>query len=657
MTSCHETAKETGKAGEPRLLLMGNPNVGKSVIFHHLTGKYATVSNYPGTTVDITSARANFNGGMLVIDSPGVNSLIPRSEDERVARDLLLESANTTVLQVADAKNLERSLLITSQLAEAGVPMALTLNMADEAENKGIGVDGRRLAQSLGIPVVSTVAVKGKGIIELKESLSRARPAAIRVQYDRRMEAAISEVEPLLPDLPVARRSIALMLLCNDGDLARSLAGRMRPDAVERISAIAAELQSHYAEPLAYVTNQRRIQAAERIAAEVTSTGSGRGRSIVEAAGRWSVHPLAGIPILMLVLFLLYLVVGVVGAGKVVNFIETIVFGRYVIPAATSFFSWFHVPLLQELMVGKYGLVTVALTYSVAIILPVVGFFFLCFSILEDVGYLPRLAVMADSAMKRIGLSGKAVLPLILGLGCDTMATLTTRTLESKRDRTIATLLLALGIPCSAQIAVILALLAGTGAEAVGIFLFVIVSQLLLVGFLASRLMPGKRSDFVLEVPPLRVPQLSNIAVKTLSRMEWYFKEAVPLFMAGTLALFIMDKVGLLAIIERGGAPIVQHWLGLPPQATSAFIFGFLRRDYGAAGFLMLKNQGLLSVGQIVVALTTITLFIPCIANLFVIFKERGWRTATAMVAFIFPFAVFIGGVMNMVLRATGAMS
>ncbi|MDP6102907.1 MAG: nucleoside recognition domain-containing protein, partial [Dehalococcoidia bacterium] len=344
----------------------------------------------------------------------------------------------------------------------------------------------------------------------------------------------------------------------------------------------------------------------------------------------------------------------VLGAGIVVDFVESVLFERYVNPAAIWLFSFIPVPWIQDMFVGEYGLITVGLTYAVAIILPVVGFFFLCFSVLEDVGYLPRLSVMANSILKRIGLSGRAVLPLVMGLGCVTMATLTTRTLESKRDRTIATLLLALGIPCSAQIAVILAILGGVSASATAIFLFVVVSQLLLVGYLASKIFRGKSSDFIMEIPPIRRPQLSNVAVKTLTRMEWYFKEAVPLFLLGTLILFALDRVGFLTTLERVGTPIVQWWLGLPPEATGAFIFGFLRRDYGAAGFLMLKNDGLLDVVQILVSMVVITLFLPCIANLFVIIKEKGWKTALAMVAFIFPFAIAVGGILNFILKTTG---
>ncbi|MDP6495419.1 MAG: nucleoside recognition domain-containing protein, partial [Dehalococcoidia bacterium] len=455
----------------------------------------------------------------------------------------------------------------------------------------------------------------------MKNQLGAARHPALHVKYDDRIEGAISQVEHLLPPLPMGSRAVSIMLLCGDHALYDRLSKRAEFQNLNTIPPIASELQSHYARPLAYVIGRYRAKEIQKIVAEVTSGKGSTVQSMAEAFGRWSTHPLAGIPILLVVLYVLYQVVGVLGAGIVVDFVESVLFERYINPAAIWLFSLIPVSWIQDMFVGQYGLITVGLTYAVAIILPVVGFFILCFSILEDVGYLPRLSVMANSILKRIGLSGKAVLPLVMGLGCVTMATLITRTLESKRDRTIATLLLALGIPCSAQIAVILAILGGVSASATAIFLLVVMSQLLLVGYLASKVIRGKSSDFIMEMPPIRRPQISNVAVKTLSRMEWYFKEAVPLFLLGTLILFVLDKVGFLTTLERVGTPIVQGWLGLPAEATGAFIFGFLRRDYGAAGFLMLKNDGLLDVVQILVSMVVITLFLPCIANLFVITK------------------------------------
>jgi ferrous iron transport protein B len=297
-----------------------------------------------------------------------------------------------------------------------------------------------------------------------------------------------------------------------------------------------------------------------------------------------------------------------------------------------------------------------ALTYSIAIVLPIVGTFFIAFGILEDSGYLPRLAIMVNNIFRVMGLNGKAVLPLVLGLGCDTMATLTARIMETRKERIIVTLLLALGVPCSAQLGVILGMLGGLSGKAALIWTGVVVVVIFLVGILASKIVPGESSDFVLELPPIRIPQFSNIVVKTLARIEWYLREAVPLFILGTLVLFVSDKLGLLYILERFASPVVVGLLGLPVKATEAFLVGFLRRDYGAAGLFVLAKAGQLDAVQIVVSLVTITLFVPCVANFFIIIKERGLKTALGMVSFIFPFAFLVGGVLNLVLRSLGVV-
>jgi ferrous iron transport protein B len=309
------------------------------------------------------------------------------------------------------------------------------------------------------------------------------------------------------------------------------------------------------------------------------------------------------------------------------------------------------VPFIQELLIGDYGLITMALTYAIAIVLPIVGFFFIAFGILEDSGYLPRLAVMVNKVFKMMGLNGKAALPMVLGLGCDTMATLTTRILETKKERILVTLLLALGVPCSAQLGVILGMIAGLSGLATTIWLGSIAGVMLLVGYIASKIIPGEPSDFVLELPPIRVPQLMNIFVKTLARVQWYLKEAVPLFMLGTFILFVGHKIGALAYIQQITDPLVVGMLGLPSKAAEAFVIGFLRRDYGAAGLFMLAKGGMLDPIQIVVSLVVITLFVPCIANFFMMVKERGMKAALYMVAFIFPFAFAVGGALNWVLR------
>jgi ferrous iron transport protein B len=243
---------------------------------------------------------------------------------------------------------------------------------------------------------------------------------------------------------------------------------------------------------------------------------------------------------------------------------------------------------------------------------------------------------------------------MVLGLGCVTMATLTTRVMESKRDRLLVTLLLALAVPCSAQLGVVMGMLAGISLAASLIWGGIVLLVLLTVGWLAARMVPGERTLLLVELPPLRLPVFSNVVLKTLARLEWYLKEVVPLFLLGTLILFGLDKTGLLGWLTRVGEPLVSGWLGLPAQASAAFLIGFLRRDFGATGLFLMESQGLLNPVQVVVAMVTITLFIPCVASIMMIVKERSWRTALGMVFLVIPLAFLVGGLLNRALLFLG---
>jgi ferrous iron transport protein B len=376
----------------------------------------------------------------------------------------------------------------------------------------------------------------------------------------------------------------------------------------------------------------------------------------LQAVSSWSTHPVKGVPFIGLTLVMAWLIVGLLGAGLLVDLLQNSLFEGIINPAlARVTEQLIPVPLLRDFLVGDFGLITMALTYAVAIVLPIVGAFFIFFGLLEDSGYMPRLAVMLNRIFRRMGLSGKAVLPMALGLGCDTMATLTARIMETRKQRLIVTLLLALGVPCSAQLGVILGLLGGVGPLALILWGVITIGVILFVGWLAARVIPGESADFILELPPLRMPQAGNLAVKTVARIEWYLKEAVPLFVAGTFILFVLDATGLLGGIERAAAPILQGLLGLPPESTGAFLIGFLRRDYGAAGLYDLHAAGQLDPVQTLVALVTMTLFMPCIAQFLIIIKEQGWKIAVGMVAFIVPFAIGVGALLNLLLRLTGA--
>jgi ferrous iron transport protein B len=639
-----------------KVILIGNPNVGKSVIFNYLTGKYVTVSNYPGTTVEITTGSMSIrNKKILVIDTPGVNSLIPMSEDEKVTRDILLHEPEAHLVQVMDAKNLRRGLLISLQLLEMGFSFLAVLNMWDEIRSRGIKIRMESLSRTLGIPILKTVATRRKGLEKIKESLTSGPPSSVRIVYPEAIESGVSRIEPLLTGTSVSKRSLALMLLAGDESLKEWLHRHLSEKAILQIEQIRREIQSRFADSIGSLINQARVRRVDELLVDVMESEKEAPRTLAMTLGKLAIHPFWGIPILLFVLFVTYEFVGVFGAQVCVNFLEKVVFGAWVLPPLTNLIQRL-IPLsfLQELLVGPYGILTMAMRYAIAIVLPIVGCFFLIFGLMEDSGYLPRLAIMTNQIFKKMGLNGKAVLPMVLGLGCDTMATMTTRILDTEKDRTIVTLLLALGVPCSAQLGVILGMFAGLPTLYVFIWLFVVCAILVVVGYLAARLLPGEGSDFILEIPPLRVPQLSNIFVKTLARIEWYLKEAVPLFILGTLILFVLHQTRFLSLLETVASPIIVHVLGLPTKTTEAFIIGFLRRDYGAAGLFMLAKDGQLNAHQILVSLVTLTLFIPCIANFFMMIKERGMREALWMVAVIFPIAFGVGGLLNFVLTLLG---
>jgi len=668
--------------GARPLLLVGNPNVGKSLLFTRLTNRYVTVSNYPGTTVEMTTASAVIGDERRsIIDTPGINSLLPQSEDEIVARDLLLREANIDVMQVGDIANLRRTLLLTLQLSEYAVPFVVALNMADELRSVDDGPDVSALSRAVGVPIVSVSALRGWNIGRLKQELGNATRATMAVTYPAAIETGVVAIRKLLkPEL--ASRGVALAILAGDATLKPLLSESCTRDVLEQLDELRAIAQRHLARPISVLISHCRVAAVDELLATLRQSSAFRADGFRERLGRICMHPVYGIPILAGVLALAWFLVGKIAAGTLVDFMQRQVFERFINPwtirgiDAIAPFPHHHVIVdgvitaaysghavttaghvaqtLHNLLVGPYGVVTMAITYAIAIVLPVVITFFTFFGLLEDSGYLPRLAVILHRGFRKIGLNGKAVLPMVLGLGCDTMATLTTRILDSKKEAAIVTLLLALGVPCSAQLGVILAMLAPLGIWATLIWGGVTLLTILLAGWAASRVMPGEPGDFVLEIPPMRVPRLSNIAIKVAARTEWYLKEAVPLFIVGTLLLYVLDATGALRFVQRALGPLIIGGLGLPAEATNAFVIGFLRRDYGAAGLYAMQRAGHLDPNQVVIALTVITLFIPCIANLLVMLKERGARMGWAIAGFIIVYSFGIGVLMNAAFRFFG---
>lgn len=744
-----------------RIALVGNPNVGKSVIFGLLTGKYVTVSNYPGTTVEISRGKyTGSNGTIDVIDTPGANSLISRSEDERVTRDILLRDDEQKILQIIDSKNIRRGLTLTAQIAELGLPVAIGLNMWDETLDRGISINTDKLQKKLGVPITKTIATQNYGVGTLRSSINSVKIPKMKVNYGDIIEEGIKKIEGLLPDnISIKKRAVATMLLSYDESLGETL--RIDEQTLIQIQKIRDDVQKRFGHRLSYIINKRRsdyvdalLKGIVTIRREKEKTGvvlrnafffvimplfsfsigfkavdlllfvianyvapSGQmelllkitggtisvgifsfylftreyktDQKISDILGRLTMHPILAWPILTVVLWGTYKVVGEFGAGDCVDFIENKIFGssleksggfdfKVYIPFTSIEYVFTHVNfqginyylgfLCQkfmsadnfffELVLGiDAGVIQVGVTYSIAIIMPIVGFFFLAFGLMEDSGYLPRLAVMVNRIFKAIGLNGKAVLPMVMGLGCDTMATLTTRILDTKKERIISTLLLALAVPCSAQLGVIAGILGRVSGIHFSIYVLVIFSQMLLVGYLSSKILRGTQSDFLMEIPPFRRPKISNILLKTYYRTKWFLKEAVPLFVLGTFILFIFTKLGILAYIESAAKPVVKYFLGLPIETTKGFILGFLRRDYAVVSiFKTLEGKaGGLAVNpdQLIVALVVITLFVPCLANFFVMIKERGVKVAFLMLSFILPFSFLVGGVLRYILQLT----
>jgi ferrous iron transport protein B len=553
---------------EPLIVLAGNPNVGKSALFSALSGAYAEVSNFPGTTVEVVTCRWR---GRTLLDGPGTYGLGDHSEQERIVTQAVARAA--VVVNVVDAAHLDRDLFLTLQLAERGVPMVVALNLVDEARAAGVAPDVAELERALGVPVVPTVAVTGEGMEELAAAIERARPGL------------------------VARHGT------DD-------AGRRR--AADELYA--------------------RVVPRERVR-----------RPLADWLGRASVTLRWGIPMIALALWGIYLFVGVAVAQQLVGITEVKLgeelwepFARRLVDA-----TGLGGPL-REIVVGEFGLLTMSVTYIVFLLAPLVAAFYFALALLEDSGFLPRIATLMDRGLSAIGLNGRAVIPIILGFGCVTMGTITTRLLSTKRERTIATALLNFAIPCSAQLAVIAALLAGVGGGWVFAYVAIIFAMLVAVGTVLDRLLPGESAPLLIELPPLRWPRPAAVLRKTGVKGFWFMREAVPWFAAGALIVSVLQVTGGLQVWQDLLRPVMVHWLHLPAEAARAIVMGLVRRDYGAAG---LYDMGL-TPSQALVSLVVITLFVPCVASVMVMVKEHGPRTAIRIWLGTWIVAFAVGGVL-----------
>jgi ferrous iron transport protein B len=608
---CHNLAEtiEIPK-GKRSILLVGNPNVGKSVFFNELTGHYVDVSNFPGTTVEIH--RASF-GADLLIDTPGVYGVSSFNDEERVARDIILQA--DSVINIVDALHIERDLFLTLQVIDMGIPMVVALNMMDEAEQNGVIIDVEKLGRLLGVPVVPTVAVKKKGIPELKEAIGAASRGKTTAWLDDQLDSVCGEG---------VSRGDALLILEGDQEVAHCHNKAPYP--------LREEIYLH-----------RRHRVNEIVAESVTAKGLGK--QWKKVLGQWTVRAFPGIPILLGSLFLMYLFIGVFIAQTVVGFTEEVVMNGYYGGFITSMIFRLlpEGSFLGELFAGEFGMLTMAPIYLLGLLLPLVIGFYLALSVMEDSGYLPRVATLVDRMLTGLGLNGRAIIPIILGFGCVTMATITTRLLGSKRERMIATVLLGITIPCSAQIGVIVGLIAPLGLKFLLIYVITILVVFILIGTLLNRVLPGESTHLLIDLPPLRLPRIKNVMAKTYTKSLAFMWEAAPLFALAAMVITVMEFTGIMTWLHAAISPLTVGWLRLPNEATTAFIMGIMRRDFGAAGLYGLD----LTPAQTLVGLVTITLFVPCIATIMVMVKERGWKDGTFIWTASLITAFLVGGILS----------
>lgn len=594
--------------GAKKIVLVGNPNVGKSVFFNSFTGMYVDVSNFPGTTVDISHGRF---GKDVIIDTPGVYGISSFNDEEKVARDVIL--AADIIVNIVDAVHLERDLFLTLQVIDTGIPTIVALNMMDEAAQQGIQIDTELLEHLLGVPVISTIAVKGQGLSDVKKRVYDAHAGHVPVPLKKELQGMLN---------CIGSQAEALLVL--EGD----------PHVAERHG-----IQPGTRREEIYLERRSRVNdIIKHVAKE-----SVEGVSLSTKVGRWALRPVTGIPLFAIVLYIMYYLIGVLVAQDIVGFTEETIMQGYYEPAIRGLVGRFlaEESILGTILIGEFGLLTMTVTYILGLLLPLVVGFYFVLSIMEDSGYLPRLATLVDRVMNSIGLNGRAIIPVILGFGCVTMAAITTRILGSERERTIAVAVLGLAIPCSAQLGVIAGMLAGIGPKYVLIYCTVMLLVLGLVGKVLNKVLPGESTDLMIDLPPMRLPRGENVLKKTVTKSYAFLKEAAPMFMIGALAISVMDITGLLEAVQAGLAPLTEGILMLPRETATAFIMGMIRRDFGAAGLTDLP----LSPEQVLVSLVTITLFVPCIASMIVFLKERGKKEGTIIWLGSWVAAFLIGGI------------
>lgn len=641
---CAPGVRAQAKNADLIVALAGNSNVGKSAIFNQLTGIDQIIGNWPGKTVERAEGLLQHKGLRIrIIDLPGIYSFSTYSMEEVVSRDFIALEKPDVVVNVIDASALERNLFLTLQLIELEVPMVIALNQVDLLEKKGLAVDAKKLGETLGIPVVATIAIKGKGIAELTDkiieaSVSRALPRPIR--YGREVEERVEKMAVALNGLDTGypARWTAIKLLEGDAGIAR-LVEKLNPAMLSMAKSLAEEIERMHGEPSSIVFTGERYQIADRIAREaLTEKSPGSKKSLTEMLDDVALHPVFG-----------YIAAFAVIVGLLV---WTFIIGAQVSSYISEFLSAFgqSEPVISGPIRGiLWNGAFTGFVASITLIIPYVLPFYILLAILEDSGYLTRISVMLDSGMHRLGLHGKAIIPLILGYGCNVPAVYSCRIMESPKQKTLLAYLVTF-VPCTARTVIILGLVAAFVNIwwALALYAFDVL-LIILIGLIAFKAVPGESVGLIIEMPDYHVPSLRVILKQTWTRTKSLITVAVPAIIIGGAIIQALYALGVLNPINDALAPITVAWLGLPAIAGIFLIFGIARKEMvllTLAVIMGTENFGsIMTPVQLIVLALVSMIYIPCLATIFTLASEFGWKKSIAITLSETGLAILLGGI------------
>ncbi|MBW1829477.1 MAG: ferrous iron transporter B [Deltaproteobacteria bacterium] len=640
------------KRKKPGVVIVGNMNVGKSSLFSRVSGRKTTSINVAGSTVSIASG--NIKGtGRRVFDTPGVLSIFSDNEDERASRDILLSNDIGGIILVADAKNMTRSIAIALQFAEYGLPMLIDINMIDEAAPRGIEIEPARLSEILGIDVCTTVAREGIGVRKVISSLSEMKIPKRLIKYPERIEQFLGIVAKLLKSVDISTEVIGLLLLAEDSDIEEYIENKFGIGMLEQLKDMAEKYRRK--EPLTFdiIFSELFNKKAGEIASEIQKVHPPSKSSFLVRFGDWCTQLSTGIPIAIAMLYAMYLFVGTFGATFLVDSINSILFEGFLIPWVSKIVEPIPSVFIRDMIIDPdFGILPTGVFLALGLVVPVLFCFYIAFGILEDSGYLSRISMLLDKLFQKMGLNGKGVIPLVMGFSCVTMAILTTRMLDTKKEKNIVTFLLLLGMPCAPLLAVMFIILGKMPISASITVFGLIFLQILIAGFLANKILPGGRSPLFMEIPAIRIPKISLVLRMSASKTYFFMKEAIPVFILASILVFLFERVGGLAALERLSEPIISGFMGLPEKSVQVFIKTIVRRESGATEIEHLSS--IYDNVQLVVNLLVMTFLSPCINATIVLFKERGTKAGIVIMATVMIYAVLIGSAVNHTCRLLG---